>query len=197
MKYKVGDKVRIKSSDKIKYNFPIYVQFANEMYEYCGKVATIERVDDYNSAYDIDLDNGKFYWTDEMFIDTIDTTIRPVNFLLSIDDAKEWYKQGGELKNLALLGFDENELKEMPKRKYADELKDLQKLLIKRDFVNGDWKPNWTKEKIKFTINYCNNSIHKSIRYGASCILAFPTREIRDTFFNENETLINKVKDLI
>lgn len=204
MKYKFGDKVKIKSINWYNINKQKHGEiefldndtaFVEPMSQYCGKLATITKVN--NSTYSINIDSNKFFWTDEMFEDTIDTNIRPIVFELSIDKAKEWYKQGGELKNLALLSFNEKELKEIPKRKYADELKDLQRLLIKRDFVNGDWKPNWTKEKVKFTINNCNNSIRKSIRYESSCILAFPTKEIRDTFLNENKTLINKVKDLI
>lgn len=205
MNYKIGDKVKIKSINWYNTNKQKYgeIEFANNdtafvepMSQYCGKLATITKVN--NSTYSIDIDNNKFFWTDEMFEDiTIDTSIKPIIFELSLDEAKQWYKQGGELKNLALLGFNENELREIPKTKYINKLKDLQRLLIERDFVNGDWKPSWTKETTKFTINNCNNSIRKSIRYESSCILAFPTREIRDEFFDKNKILINKVKDLI
>lgn len=73
MKYKVGDKVRIKSKDwwnAQPKDVDGYVKcneeyFTRCMTEYCGKVATISHIDDvtYN------LKEFEYYWTDEMFDD--------------------------------------------------------------------------------------------------------------------------------
>lgn len=71
MKYKVGDKVRIKSLDwynehqeggnvKCKTN-----TFIKSMSKYCGKEATIIYVN--GLAYAIDLDGSVCFWTDDMF----------------------------------------------------------------------------------------------------------------------------------
>lgn len=76
MKYKVGDKVRIKSNQwyitnkddlgrvKTKSN-----SFNNNMSEYCGMVATITNIGTgfKKIDYSIDIDNGEWYWNEETF----------------------------------------------------------------------------------------------------------------------------------
>lgn len=66
MKYKVGDKVKIRE-DLIVDNVYGSDSFAEEMAQYKGKTATITDV--YRDKYEIDIDNGSWYWTDEMFED--------------------------------------------------------------------------------------------------------------------------------
>lgn len=76
MKYKVGDKVRIKSrewyeknkdeNDEIKGNAAYFV---SDMAIYCGKTATITKINCANCIYHIDLDDDEWEWTDEMFED--------------------------------------------------------------------------------------------------------------------------------
>lgn len=71
MKYKVGDKVKIKSLDwykankKKKGNIPFYRNSTYTMSYYCGKIAKIINVKD--KSYSINLDNGLYSWPDEMF----------------------------------------------------------------------------------------------------------------------------------
>lgn len=71
MKYKVGDKVKIKSLDwynanKNKYwNVSVYYTFVKQMSPFCGKTAIIREKRD--RVYKIDLDKGEWNWTDEMF----------------------------------------------------------------------------------------------------------------------------------
>ena len=73
MKYKVGDKVRVKSfewynSKKLDYGFTIDdVTFDNQMSEYCGRLAIIEKLG--IAYYRIDIDNGELYWYDWMLED--------------------------------------------------------------------------------------------------------------------------------
>lgn len=70
MKYKVGDKVRIRKNLIIdeRYND---LTFVPAMAQYKGKVATITKIkfefEDY--GYGIDLDGCNWCWTDEMFED--------------------------------------------------------------------------------------------------------------------------------
>lgn len=72
MKYKVGDKVKIKSLDwynanKTKGN-EVYLKgivFLQLMSKYCGKVATIIYACRY--GYSLDIDGGHYTWIDEMF----------------------------------------------------------------------------------------------------------------------------------
>lgn len=76
MKYKVGDKVRIKSKEW-------YIKNANEdgevdvpwvfnkkMSAYCGMIAEIVDISGDLKYYRINLDNKEWVWTDEMFEDS-------------------------------------------------------------------------------------------------------------------------------
>ena len=67
-KYKVGDKVKIRE-DLIVDNVYGSDSFAEEMAQYKGKTATITDV--YCDKYEIDLDDGDWCWTDEMFEDGV------------------------------------------------------------------------------------------------------------------------------
>jgi hypothetical protein len=71
MKYKVGDKVRIRKDliiDEV-YND---LTFVLDMVQYMGKVATITRIK-FDDVYGINLDDDKWSWSDEMFEDIKDT----------------------------------------------------------------------------------------------------------------------------
>ena len=81
MKYKVGDKIKIKSIDWYNHqvkdkdgDIPIssvnYTYFTKEMSNYCGKEAKIVGVSD--NYYTLDIDKGVFEWIDVMFGDTFD-----------------------------------------------------------------------------------------------------------------------------
>lgn len=79
MKYKVGDKVRIKplcwyeeNKDEDGYFYLLDGGcFVHEMSKYCGMIATIDDVDDENDQYYIDIDSGKWVWIDEFFDDPL------------------------------------------------------------------------------------------------------------------------------
>lgn len=71
MKYKVGDKVKIKSldwyNDNRDYNGNVecgFYYFIEEMSKYCGKILTIGDV--YRNEYELQEDEN-FIWTDDMF----------------------------------------------------------------------------------------------------------------------------------
>lgn len=77
MKYKVGDKVKIRSLDwynnanKTK-DGEVHLEsgiFLRLMSKYCGKVATITHV--YSWGYSLDIDGGKWNWIDKMFEENI------------------------------------------------------------------------------------------------------------------------------
>ena len=79
MKYKVGDKVRIKTNgydtkfiDKLGKTKIIHLEFLPEMKIYCGYIAIIIEVKQDINLYRIDLDNHRFMWCDEMFDETFD-----------------------------------------------------------------------------------------------------------------------------
>ena len=81
MKYKVGDKVVIKSLDWYNINnsqvFPkadagVPLEFNSDMSKYCGMIATItnvEKLSDEDFFYNLNIDNENWNWTLEMFED--------------------------------------------------------------------------------------------------------------------------------
>ena len=78
MKYKVGDKVKIKSLDWYNanrdYNGNVecgFYYFIEEMTKYCGKILTIGDV--YRNEYELQ-EGENFIWTDEMFDSIIENT---------------------------------------------------------------------------------------------------------------------------
>lgn len=76
MKYKVGDKVKIRSLDWYNANktegVEVFLEgsvFLQLMSKYCGKVATITHA--FRYGYSLDIDRGCYPWTDEMFEENI------------------------------------------------------------------------------------------------------------------------------
>lgn len=96
MKYKVGDKVRIKSREWYEKNKNISgnilfgdTLFIAAMHRYCGNIATITSVGD---IYRIDIDNGKWGWTDEMLED--DEPQVSEMLLQDIANVIKWHNMG-------------------------------------------------------------------------------------------------------
>ena len=69
MKFKVGDRVRIRKDLKKGDSFEIYV--TDEMEELAGEIATIIKVNKslISVRYEIDKDDGIFSWSEDMFED--------------------------------------------------------------------------------------------------------------------------------
>jgi hypothetical protein len=99
MKYKPGDKVKIKSLDWYNANknsegtiiFHGFRIFDENMSEFCGKVVTIES---YNSRwyyYDIKEDEKVNFWYDEMFEDPA-IEKEPQEKVVSLEDVCKWLR---------------------------------------------------------------------------------------------------------
>ena len=74
MKYKVGDKVRVRADLKIYGTYGGYYVTDN-MHKMTGKTVTISSVCKY--VYEICEDNGKCYWTDELFEPAAKDLLKP------------------------------------------------------------------------------------------------------------------------
>ena len=59
------------------------------------------------------------------------------------------------------------------------------------------WKPNWGDNKDKYCITNCGGNPSKQIFSSASSILAFPTREVRNQFYEAFKDLIEEAKELL
>lgn len=75
----------------------------------------------------------------------------------------------------------------------------LGKLLICRNawWDQLGWKPDWEMPDEKHCIVGDGDSIKKQVKSFESCILAFPTYEIRDQFLDSFRDLIEEAKELL
>ena len=97
------------------------------------------------------------------------------NITLTLDKAKEWYKKGGELKEIALQAFTEKELNPLPRSweefckngywhiGYPEKYKALFKLEKLRDCWRNGWVTNWSDRSEKWCIALCGNELSVSI----------------------------------
>lgn len=136
------------------------------------------------------------------------------NITLTLEKAKEWYKKGGELKEIALQAFTDKELNPLPRsweefcRKYEftclsirysnfplkyDALFKLEQL---RDCWRQGWEPIWDVSQ-KYCIYFSHNEIGVRMCTNASRFLTFPTREMAEEFLECFRDLIEKAGDLI
>lgn len=103
-KYKVGDKVRVKSKEWYDENKSksgtVYTDgepFVDDMAVYCGAIASIVSLDNENDYY-IDIDNGAWIWNEDVFEDEpIKDESKPsffTNLVNAIHKVVEENKQG-------------------------------------------------------------------------------------------------------
>lgn len=59
------------------------------------------------------------------------------------------------------------------------------------------WEPDWTSGKPCYCITTCENKIGKGRWYTDNKILAFPTEEMQDTFYDNFKDLIEQCKELL
>jgi hypothetical protein len=242
MRFKVGDRVRIKSIDWFNENKDRfgridtgYAIFSPEMAEHCGRIVTISFV--YKNYYDIMEDSEHWYWTDEM----IEGLVEEENKSNIIEEAKTYWdstkdawiclegyifkdENGNEILTRKIIL--EKKKKEYPNtflgccdamgiedtisrgvKGYKSNLLDtFQKLLICRDAywkIAGDeiglgkpWEPDW-KNGCYVIFNNGNGLIEKDIQFDINAILAFPTAEMRDAFYENFKKEIEICKELL
>lgn len=78
------------------------------------------------------------------------------------------------------------------------------KLLICRDAywkLADDWKPGWNGYYGDSGLKYCISQDGFALRLddtiSRGCVLMFPTKEMRDTFYENFKNLINECKELL
>lgn len=79
-------------------------------------------------------------------------------------------------------------------------LNNLQQLLLCRDtyWEIADWTPDWNNDnQMKYIIVNRRNNIIKDSYTAKNAILAFPTPEMRDAFYENFKDLIEKCKELL
>ena len=83
----------------------------------------------------------------------------------------------------------------------------FQRLLVCRDAywkIAGEqmglgkpWEPDWKDSNFKYCLKKIGDNIEKSSEMTISCILAFPTEEIRNIFYNNFKNTIEQCKELL
>ncbi len=104
MKYKVGDKVKIKEDLVVDETYG-EDSFTEEMEKYKGKTATITDV--HWDKYEIDIDDGSWYWTDEMLEDLNSALDEEKAQTVDVGYYLE-YCGHKVIKNVYIDGYDEN-----------------------------------------------------------------------------------------
>ena len=134
------------------------------------------------------------------------------NIALTLDKAKEWYKKGGELKEIALQAFTEQELNPLPRsweefcRKHKSVCLSTRyanmplkyDALIKLEQLRDCWRQGW--EPTKHDTGYCIIHYPEEYLIMSFCFisfLSFPTQEMAEDFLKCFKYLIEKAGDLI
>ena len=244
MKYKAGDRVRIKSLDwynenKNEYgnvNCSLYV-FSATMRQHCGTIHTIRSVDNFDKKYKMVEDGCHFDWTDEMIEGLVEEEVGLVDNLSSrwvnefnLPDGYIFKDENGNVINATKIVL-EKKKKEYPKTydeccKIIDYvlkgetiighktslLRSFQRLLICRDAywtIAGEemglgkpWKPDYDSGVNKYGIICMNGVVQESNpttnwERHLNKVLDFPTREMRDAFYENFKEEIESCKELL
>ena len=59
------------------------------------------------------------------------------------------------------------------------------------------WKPDWTSDDVKYTISIIEGILTRTRTHYDGTILAFPTTEMRDAFYENFKELIHECKELL
>ena len=164
--------------------------------------------------YYVKHDSGNFVCVFRQHLELYKEMKEERNITLTLDKAKEWYKKGGDLKQVALQAFTEMELNPLPRSweefckqgnpvaswRYAIPTKyeALFKLEQLRDCWRQGWKPDWLAGNIKkYAIKGWRDTYVIEATYVTNSFLSFPTYEMAEEFLKCFRDLIEKAGDLI
>ena len=248
MKYKVGDKVLIKSldwyyehRDRIDQIDCGNVCFIRSMTTLCEQIVTISSVIPTLEVYRIKEDGGTFNWTDEMFEGLVEEENKPLVFGDSWEcpQGYQFVDENGNVVNAQKIAL-EKKKKEYPKtygecceilgvdphnfltitncyegevettdyeRSLSSKFVSLWGLRICRDAywkIAGEemglgkpWEYDCNSEDFTPAIIYRSGCIQKVEVQYRNAMLAFPTLEMRDAFYENFEELIIICKKLL
>ena len=113
MKYKVGDKVKVKSQEWYEDNANYISEvdcgntvFIPDMKCYCGSTVTIMKRFSHIKCYAIEEDNGVHYWNDEMFECEDESDMKEFNIkdeIIVPDNYEVWDDQGNVIKTSKII----------------------------------------------------------------------------------------------
>lgn len=176
-----------------------------------GTIGIIDRFKPEDAyPYCIEIDGGYCYWCSVSILKSYKEMER--NVTLTLEKAKEWYNKGGELKEIALQAYSEEELSPLP-RSWEEFCKNgnpigawrytipqkyeaFYKLEQLRNCWRNGWKPEWDIS-CKYCIKLSQGELFVGICVYDSRFLVFPTREMAEEFLKCFRDLIEQARDLI
>jgi len=227
LKYKIGDKVKVKSHEWYKDNADNICEvecgntvFIPDMKCYCGSTVTIMKRFSHIKCYAIEEDNGVHYWSDEMF--EYDTDMKEfVNIkdeIIVPDNCEVWDDQGNVIKTSKII------IREV-KKAYPNTINDCYNLLEDdelasptsmrkfQELINArnaywkiaganmglgrSWEPNWTSFEGYPAIYMYRYQITLSVAKDVHHCLVFPTEEMRDMFYKNFRKDIEECKEFL
>ena len=166
MKFKVGDKVRIREELEVENVYDCF-RFTGGMRQYKNKIATIT---DLCYFYDLDIDNNRFCWTDEM-LEPVQEDIIEYNGKKYDVDETGWFEwKGKDYTRLLLLEHKEEILDNAEKkylknviRPFKDEIKSIKKKKFKsKECIR--FETNRDDEEYFELLSFPNNSMYKGMK---------------------------------
>ena len=243
-KYKIGQKVRVKSLDWYHHNKDSFgsvpigdkkPKFTYGMSKYCGMVLTIDDHSEYEGEYYMIEDDGKYIWTDEMFdgvvnesqyhpdseLDNIDKYIMRFDgneCKIALPEGYQFVDREGNIIDTSVIMVTKKEV-EYPKdydgccnvldddeKMSLEKMNELRKLVNARNAywkiygeancLGGSWKPDW-EDGCYVIFTKGDGTIERDLQFGLNAILAFPTEELRDMFYERFESEIKFCKELL
>lgn len=251
-KYKIGQKVRVKSLDWYHHNkdrfgsVPIgdkKPKFTYGMSKYCGLVLTIDDHSEYEGEYYMVEDDGVYTWTDEMFEGVVDDhqyhpemsgqyypDSEPNNIdkyimrfdgnecKIALPEGYQFVDREGNIIDTSVIMVTKKEV-EYPKdydgccnvldddekmslwmmnelRKLVNARNAYWKIYGEANGLGGSWKPDWEAGcYVIFTKG--DGTIEMDLQFGINAILAFPTKELCDMFYERFISEIEQCKELL
>lgn len=212
MKYKVGDKVRVKSLEWYNENKDEYgtvhvpFSFIKEMKCYCGRKFTIQEVLDYDDGYKLSNTDNQYNFSDEM-LEPIEYT-NDTNTALEIPAGYEFDRiESGKiiLKKQEVTTYDTiinifgyeicNKFKSAKEAKSAIAMAKISQLMpyYGGTITNEEW---YNEDMPKYCIERRFDIIRKITLYGTYTFLAFRTKEQRERFMSYPDNM-QLVKDYL
>lgn len=251
-KYKIGQKVRVKSLDWYHNNKDGYgsvpigdkkPKFTYNMSKYCGQVLTVDDHTEYEGEYYMIEDDGRYVWADEMFEGVVDDhqyhtdmsgryhpDSEPDNIdkyiqrfdgnecKIALPEGYQFVDREGNIIDTSIIMVTKKGV-EYPKdydeccyvlddgdKMSLEKMNELRKLVNARNAywkiygeangLGGSWKPDWEAGcYVIFTKG--DGTIERDLQFGINAILAFPTEELRDMFYERFESEIKFCKELL
>ena len=191
--------------------FPVKIGWAS------GKITGLTYIED-KLKYEVYTRTGGYHYVEPHKL-SLYPMKKERNITLTLEKAKEWYKKGGDLKQVALQVFTEKELNPLPRswEEYTSKIALLKvsidimpisslpkkyialyKLERLRDCWIQGWKPNWLEGNVqKYVIQKWRDKCSIETTYVTHSFLSFPTYEMAKEFLECFRDLIEKAGDLI